>query len=144
MTAEVNNRNQNDYFNPSLTAEQFYAKGGQYFMNNNIYTAPARITGEGNLQRKYINPVATPDKTWSYTPGQRRVRLSPDAAYDFPVATVGRRDAVRRDLRLLRQARPLRLEARRHEGDDHSVQRLQVPRGQAGRRADDRARRTPT
>ena len=87
MTAEVNNRNQNDYLNKNLTAEQFYAKGGQYFMNNNSYTAPARITGEGNLQRKYMNPVATPDKTWGYTPGQRRTRLSPDAAYDFPVAT---------------------------------------------------------
>ena len=87
MTAEVNNRNQNDYFNQKLTAEEFYAKGGQYFMNNNIYTAPARITGEGNLQRKFINPVAQPDKTWAYTPGQRRVRLSPDASYDFPVAT---------------------------------------------------------
>ena len=87
MTGEVNNRNQNDYFNTKLTAEQFYAKGGQYLMNNNTYTAPARITGEGNLQRKFINPVAAPDKTWSYTPGQRRVRLSPDASYDFPVAT---------------------------------------------------------
>ena len=87
MTAEVNNRNQNDYFSKTLTLEQFYAKGGQYLMNNNSYTAPARIVGEGNLQRKYINPVALPDKTWSYTPGQRRTRLSPDAAYDFPVAT---------------------------------------------------------
>jgi hypothetical protein len=87
MTGEVNNRNQNDYFNPKLTADQFYAKGGQYLMNNNIYSAPARITGEGNLQRKYINPVSSPDKTWTYTPGQRRVRLSPDASYDFPVAT---------------------------------------------------------
>ncbi|HEY2928605.1 DUF1329 domain-containing protein, partial [Piscinibacter sp.] len=53
MTAEVNNRNQNDYFRKDLTAEQFHAKGGQYLMNNNSYTAPARITGEGNLQRKY-------------------------------------------------------------------------------------------
>ena len=87
MTGEVNNRNQNDYFNQKLTSEEFYAKGGQYFMNNNIYTAPARITGEGNLQRKFINPVQQPDKTWAYTPGQRRVRLSPDASYDFPVAT---------------------------------------------------------
>ena len=69
MTAEVNNRNQNDYFNPKLTAEQFYAKGGQYLMNNNIYTAPARITGEGNLQRKYINPVSSPDKTWTLHAG---------------------------------------------------------------------------
>jgi hypothetical protein len=87
MTAEVNNRNQNDYHNPNLTAEQFYAKGGSYLMNNNTYTGPARIIGEGNLQRKYANPVAMPDKTWGYTPGQRRTRLSPDAAYDFPVAT---------------------------------------------------------
>jgi hypothetical protein len=89
MTGEVNNRNQNDYYNRNLTAEKFYADGGQYFMNNNIYTAPSRNVGEGNLQRKYVNPVATPDKTWNYTPGQRRVRLSPDAAYDFPVATSG-------------------------------------------------------
>lgn len=87
MTGEVNNRNQNDYYNTKLTADEFYAKGGQYFMNNNIYTAPARVTGEGNLQRKFINPVAAPDKTWAYTPGQRRTRLSPDASYDFPVAT---------------------------------------------------------
>lgn len=89
MTGEVNNRNHNDYFNRSLTSEKFYGDGGQYFMNNNIYTAPARNVGEGNLQRKFINPVANPDKTWNYTPGQRRVRLSPDASYDFPVATSG-------------------------------------------------------
>jgi len=89
MTAEVNNRNNNDYYNKNLTVEKFYADGGFYFGNNNLYTAPARNTGEGNLQRKYMNPVANPDKTWSYSPGQRRVRLSPDAAYDFPIATSG-------------------------------------------------------
>ena len=89
MTAEVNNRNNNDYYNKNITPEQFYAQGGLYLANNNTYTAPARVTGEGNLQRKTVNPVAVPDKTWSYTPGQRRVRLSPDASYDFPVATSG-------------------------------------------------------
>jgi hypothetical protein len=89
MTAEVNNRNNNEYYNKNQTVEKFYADGGFYFGNNNLYTAPARNTGEGNLQRKFINPVANPDKTWSYSPGQRRVRLSPDAGYDFPIATSG-------------------------------------------------------
>lgn len=89
MTGEVNNRYQNDYYSRDMTAEQFYAAGGQYLMNNNIYSGPARNVGEGNLQKKTVNPVASPDKTWLYTPGQRRVRLSPDAGYDFPVATSG-------------------------------------------------------
>jgi hypothetical protein len=89
MTAEVNNRNENNYYNKNWTPEIFYEKGGPYFLNNNIYTAPARNVGEGNLQRKYTNPLANPDKTWNYQPGQRRVRLSPDAGYDFPIATSG-------------------------------------------------------
>jgi len=89
MTAEQNNRFQNDYYNPKMTIESFYAAGGSILMQNNVYTAPARIVGEGNLMRKYINPVAKPDKSWSYNPGQRRVRLTPDTAYDFPVATSG-------------------------------------------------------
>jgi len=89
MTAVIQNRNQNDYYNKELTAEQFYADGGPYFLNLNIYPGPARIAGEGNLQRKSVNPVALPDKTWNYTPGQRRVRLTPDTAYDFPVSSSG-------------------------------------------------------
>jgi hypothetical protein len=88
LTAEVNNRNQNDYYNKDLTPEQFYADGGLYLANNSTYSAPARNVGEGNLQKKYLDP-SKPDRTWNYSPGQRRVRLSPDAAYDFPIATSG-------------------------------------------------------
>ncbi len=87
MTSQVNNRNNNDYYNRELTAEQFYAQGGLYFANNNLYTAPARLVGEGNLQRKYIGTGREDDRTWSYSPGQRRVRLAPNTSYDFPVAT---------------------------------------------------------
>jgi len=89
MTGQLANRYQNDYFNPKLTAEKFYAEGGPYYMNSTVYTAPARMVGEATMSRKWINPIARPDRSWSYNPGQRRVRLAPDAAYDFPVATSG-------------------------------------------------------
>lgn len=36
-----------------------------------------------------LDPVDKPRKAWSYTPGQRRVKLSPEFAYDTPVASMG-------------------------------------------------------
>ncbi|QTQ34638.1 putative protein DUF1329 [Aromatoleum petrolei] len=89
MTGEVNNRQENPYYNRDMTPESFYAAGGQFYNTNNIYTAPARIVGEGNMQKKTVNPVANPDRTWNYQPGQRRVRLSPDYLYDAPLGTSG-------------------------------------------------------
>lgn len=88
-TGGPQNRNQNDYYNKNLTPEQFYAAGGWYLRNNNINSGPARAAGEGNLMMRSVNPIAHPDKTWNYSPGQRRVRLSPNAGYDFPIATSG-------------------------------------------------------
>jgi hypothetical protein len=85
----ISNRGDSPYYDKDLTPEAFYKAGGPYFNNSNIYSAPARIAGEGNLLRKWANPIANPDKTWNYSPGQRRVRLSPDAAYDFPIASSG-------------------------------------------------------
>jgi len=35
------------------------------------------------------NPLAQGRRAWQYLPGQRRVRLSPDVAYDTPNATTG-------------------------------------------------------
>jgi hypothetical protein len=37
----------------------------------------------------YLDPVARPRKAWSYTPGLRRVKLSPEFSYDTPVASMG-------------------------------------------------------
>lgn len=85
----ISNRGDSPYYDKASSPEAFYKAGGPYFNNNNIYTAPARIVGEGNLLRKWANPLTHPDKTWNYSPGQRRVRLSPDAAYDFPIASSG-------------------------------------------------------
>ena len=48
------------------------------------YTAPARRAGEAVLVYDHVNPLAQPRKAWQYLPGQRRVKLAPDIAYDTP------------------------------------------------------------
>ncbi|MNF37435.1 hypothetical protein D3C84_183560 [compost metagenome] len=88
LTGGINNRGDSQYYNNELDVDKFEAIG-TYLTQLNVYTSPARNVGEGNLQRFYVNPVATPNPTWSYSPGQRRVRRAPDAEYDFPVSTSG-------------------------------------------------------
>ncbi|WP_425930492.1 DUF1329 domain-containing protein [Pseudomonas sp. NyZ201] len=88
LTAGVQNRGESQYYNKSLDAATF-AANGLYLTQLNIYNAPARNVGEGNLLKYYVDPVKNPNASWSYSPGQRRVRRSPDAEYDFPVATSG-------------------------------------------------------
>ncbi|MFG0754701.1 DUF1329 domain-containing protein [Pseudomonas sp. TYF_14] len=88
LTAGIDLITDAPYYNKELDVEKFAAIG-LYRAQMNIYTAPARTVGEGNLLRFYVNPVESPNATWNYSPGQRRVRRSPDAQYDFPVATSG-------------------------------------------------------
>ena len=47
-------------------------------------TAPARLAGQVLLIHEYINQIKNPRQAWSYNPGQRRVRLAPNVAYDNP------------------------------------------------------------
>ncbi|CAN7760350.1 DUF1329 domain-containing protein [Pseudorhodoferax sp. LjRoot39] len=54
-----------------------------------ISQSPARRAGEMTGLTDFIDPVAKPRRAWSYTPGQRRVKLSPEFAYDTPVASMG-------------------------------------------------------
>jgi hypothetical protein len=54
-----------------------------------ITQEPARKAGEMTGLTDYIDPVARPRKAWSYSPGLRRVKLSPEFAYDTPVASMG-------------------------------------------------------
>lgn len=61
-----------------------------YFRTKVAYSAPARRSGEGLLIQDYINPLENGRKGWQYLPGQRRVKMSPDLAYDTPnTATAG-------------------------------------------------------
>lgn len=53
----------------------------------NMY--PARRAGEVVVLADYLDPLAKPRRAWSYTPGQRRIKLAPEFAFDTPVASQG-------------------------------------------------------
>jgi hypothetical protein len=48
------------------------------------YTGPARRAGEQLIVYDHVNPLEQSRKAWQYLPGQRRVKLAPDIAYDTP------------------------------------------------------------
>jgi hypothetical protein len=49
-----------------------------------IVTAPARLAGQILLVHEFADQVKQPRQAWTYNPGQRRVRLAPQVAYDSP------------------------------------------------------------
>lgn len=57
-------------------------------LNNKIFylkrktLAPAALSGQMTLVHETLDQVRSPRKSWIYMPGQRRVRRSPDLAYD--------------------------------------------------------------
>ncbi|MEJ8822619.1 DUF1329 domain-containing protein [Variovorax humicola] len=48
------------------------------------YTGPARRAGEAIMTLEPIDYSTNGRRAWQYLPGQRRVRLAPDLAYDTP------------------------------------------------------------
>ncbi|WP_193073434.1 DUF1329 domain-containing protein [Pseudomonas sp. FME51] len=54
-----------------------------------VTKAPARRAGELTGYIDFLDPTQKPRRAWSYTPGQRRVKLAPEFAYDTPVASMG-------------------------------------------------------
>ena len=55
-----------------------------FWYNKLLYVGPARRNGEALLLVDAVNPLKEPRKAYQYLPGQRRVRLAPDLAYDTP------------------------------------------------------------
>lgn len=55
-----------------------------YYRIKLYYTGPARRAGEAVLVQDAVDPIAQPRRAWQYLPGQRRVKLAPDLAYDTP------------------------------------------------------------
>ncbi|WP_374479302.1 DUF1329 domain-containing protein [Zoogloea sp.] len=53
------------------------------------YSDPARKAGEKLVVHDSVDMVNVGRRAWSYLPGQRRVKLSPDIAYDTPSPTGG-------------------------------------------------------
>lgn len=53
-----------------------------YFLQ--IIKEPPRLAGTILLVHEFSDQVKEPRKAWNYNPGQRRVRLAPNVAYDNP------------------------------------------------------------
>lgn len=53
-----------------------------YFLQ--VIQEPPRLAGGALLVYEYANQVQEPRRAWTYNPGQRRVRLAPNVAYDNP------------------------------------------------------------
>jgi hypothetical protein len=70
------------YYDPKRSKPS--AEDDVYFRTKLSYTAPARRAGEALLAQDYVNPMKNERKAWQYLPGQRRVKLAPEIAYDTP------------------------------------------------------------
>ncbi|MCD7037678.1 MULTISPECIES: DUF1329 domain-containing protein [Pseudomonas] len=55
-----------------------------YYRTKFQYTGPARRAGEALLLMDAVDPTKQPRRGWLYLPGQRRVKLAPELAYDTP------------------------------------------------------------
>jgi len=50
---------------------------------------PARRAGEVVIMADFLDPLDQSRRAWSYSPGQRRIKLAPEFAFDTPVASQG-------------------------------------------------------
>ncbi|ACA95968.1 MULTISPECIES: DUF1329 domain-containing protein [Burkholderia cepacia complex] len=66
--------------------EEFRKKGGlaNWYYVANDYAAPARLIGDTTLFWYFMDTADHDQQSWEYNPGQRRVRVAPDLAYDTP------------------------------------------------------------
>ncbi len=70
------------YGNCSKPAAQREANKILNYVQNT--TAPPRLAGQILLVHETVDQTAQPRSAWTYNPGQRRVRLAPNVAYDNP------------------------------------------------------------
>ena len=71
-----------DYGNTAKTAAQRVPNKIVSFLQT--VTAPARLAGQVLLVNDYVDQIKEPRQAWTYNPGQRRVRVAPNIAYDNP------------------------------------------------------------
>ncbi len=87
---------------PTMMSEQFthtempYYQTGMsdrdpqmYWRVMAITRAPSRKAGEMSGLIDFLDTTEKPRRAWGYTPGQRRVKLAPEFAYDTPVSSLG-------------------------------------------------------
>ena len=72
------------YYNQAKTSLD-----GPYYKVKAIVREPARVVGDAYLLHYPINYSTATDNTWTYSTGQRRVRLAPEFKYDTPSPAYG-------------------------------------------------------
>jgi hypothetical protein len=75
------------YYDPDVKP---YEGAGQYYQRFvNLSIGPARDAGNVSMVFYPLQIDSSDQRTWSYTPGQRRVRLAPEFSYDTPSPQMG-------------------------------------------------------
>ena len=77
-----------DLFDPATIGAPL-KPGLNYYKARVDYTGPARQVGNKLLLFFSIDTLGVGNRVWSYIPGQRRVKLAPDLAYDTPSPSSG-------------------------------------------------------
>ena len=83
MASRTRSRNEIDFF----TADR--VNKGRFAQSFARYEAPPRSAGQVNGIADSLDPDEHPRKSWTYTAGQRRVRLAPEFNYDTPLGSTG-------------------------------------------------------
>ena len=73
-----------DFMYGNLSKPENTREDNKLFNFLQTVTAPARLAGQVLLVHEYADQGKQPRVAWTYNPGQRRVRLAPNVAYDNP------------------------------------------------------------
>lgn len=85
MTAEQSTYTDATWYQPDLPDRDPTMAWRVY----SVTKSPARLAGGVTGITDFIDPIQQPRKAWGYTPGQRRIKMSPEFSYDTPVASQG-------------------------------------------------------
>ena len=88
LNAEYHSTQSAPYLEPAM-AGKVLPEGYQYWKLRFDAKAPARRIGENTIIIDPLDPKEPGRRAWSYIPGQRRVKLAPDLAYDTPSPASG-------------------------------------------------------
>ncbi|WAH55389.1 DUF1329 domain-containing protein [Pseudomonas silvicola] len=85
MTSQIRTYTEKPYYQTDRTDRQ----GNMTLRLYSQTDAPSRKAGEATGYSDFLDPLGNPRKAWSYTPGQRRIKMAPEFSYDTPVSTTG-------------------------------------------------------
>lgn len=75
---------ENDFSYGNLTKPAGQREANKILNYLQVTTAPARLAGQQLLVHETVDQAAQARTAWQYNPGERRVRLAPNVAYDSP------------------------------------------------------------